>query len=269
MTRSSITWLLGLLAAISVAATAHAQDNVRLVNGWVFSATPYLWFPSVSGQETIKGLTANVSAGFSDIFDHTDKHLGALGDFEAWKDDFGGFINFNYLNLGQNNIPTGPTLTNVNFKLTLVDFGLMYRIHEWRFWSGDPEEEKPRRVRLDAYLGGRFTDLYGKLEVQNVALVDSTKLWTDPLLGGRVTADITDRFNFLLQADVGGTSASNDFTWSAAALFGYGFTMWGLDSRVLAGYRALSQNWASGSGNQRFRWNTTMYGPVLGLTIKF
>ena len=266
--RSSVTWLLGVLAATAVAAVAHA-DDIRLVNGWVFSATPYFWLPSISGQETIKGFTADVDTSFSDIFNNTDKHLGFLGNFEAWKDDFGGFVNVNYLNLGQNNIPTGPTLTNVNYQQTLVDFGLMYRVHAWTLDAVSDPSETPRKIRLDAYLAGRFTDLYGKLEVQNIALVDSTKLWVDPIIGGRATTDLTDRLSLLIQADVGGTSASNDFTWSAAALFGYGFSMWGLESRVQAGYRALSQNWASGSGNRQFRWNTTLYGPVLGLTIKF
>lgn len=45
--------------------------------------------------------------------------------------------------------------------------------------------------------------------------------------------------------------------------------MWGLESNAFAGYRALTQNWASGSGDREFRWNTTLHGPLIGLNVKF
>jgi hypothetical protein len=38
---------------------------------------------------------------------------------------------------------------------------------------------------------------------------------------------------------------------------------------ILAGYKALGQDYETGSGPQRFRWDTVMHGPVLGFTVRF
>jgi len=38
---------------------------------------------------------------------------------------------------------------------------------------------------------------------------------------------------------------------------------------VLAGYRALALNYARASGNQEFRLNLMVRGPILGMTVRF
>lgn len=43
----------------------------------------------------------------------------------------------------------------------------------------------------------------------------------------------------------------------------------GLEWAVLGGYEALDQDYASGSGALRFQWDTTMHGPVVGLSLRF
>jgi len=78
---------------------------------------------------------------------------------------------------------------------------------------------------------------------------------------------LTNRINAIIQADVGGTSTSDDFTWSAQGVLGYRFAPFGLDAHALGGYRVLTQNFANNGG--AFRSNVTMRGPVLGLTVRF
>ena len=46
-------------------------------------------------------------------------------------------------------------------------------------------------------------------------------------------------------------------------------TRHGDDARVLAGYRALYQDFEDGSGRDRFEWNITMHGPVMAFSIQF
>ena len=43
----------------------------------------------------------------------------------------------------------------------------------------------------------------------------------------------------------------------------------GVEWAVLAGYRALAQDYSTGSGVNSFRWDVTLHGPVLGFTIRF
>jgi hypothetical protein len=53
-------------------------------------------------------------------------------------------------------------------------------------------------------------------------------------------------------------------------LIGYQFSLFGEDNaRVFAGYRALSQDYTDGSGNDKFEWDVTLHGPILGLGIRF
>jgi hypothetical protein len=58
------------------------------------------------------------------------------------------------------------------------------------------------------------------------------------------------------------------FTWQLWATLGYRFGLFGDDNaNVLVGYRALSQDYKKGNGENRFRWDVTIHGPVIGLAI--
>lgn len=61
----------------------------------------------------------------------------------------------------------------------------------------------------------------------------------------------------------------SDFAWSTTGLIGYRFGIFGLDCSAVAGYRALSQDYATASGTSGFKWDVTMHGPVMGLVTRF
>jgi hypothetical protein len=69
--------------------------------------------------------------------------------------------------------------------------------------------------------------------------------------------------------DVGGFGVGSDFAWSALGLFGWRFALLGQDAAALWGYRALGQDYSTGSGRQRFEWDVIMHGPAIGLTVRF
>jgi hypothetical protein len=52
-------------------------------------------------------------------------------------------------------------------------------------------------------------------------------------------------------------------------MFGYDFHIGSLSSRVFLGARALYQDYEDGSGSQKFAWDVTQFGPVLGLALRF
>ncbi|MGD8261465.1 MAG: hypothetical protein PVF14_20425 [Desulfobacterales bacterium] len=53
-------------------------------------------------------------------------------------------------------------------------------------------------------------------------------------------------------------------------MIGYRFNLFGdKNARVLAGYRAVSQDYTDGSGRDKFQWDITMHGPILGLDTGF
>src|SRR6201999_2495239 len=54
--------------------------------GWHFSASPYLWFPGMSGTVGLRGYDASVHASPGDIL--SNFHIGLMGLVEARKNRF-------------------------------------------------------------------------------------------------------------------------------------------------------------------------------------
>jgi hypothetical protein len=265
--RSARTLCLALAASLA-AFSARAADDYATASPdqWRFSVAPYAWLPGIHGEVTLRGLTAKVSSSFEDIWNHTDQHWGLMGQTEAWKGDFGGFADIEYFDLGANNIPAGPFRVDVSTKTLVFGFGLMYHVGDV-FLGWPMADGRDRRLRFDATAGGRYTNIDGSLDPLGFPGREKSAEWADPVIGGRVTLDLTNRINAIIQADVGGTSTSDDFTWSAQGVLGYRFALLGLDAHALGGYRVLTQNFANNGG--AFRWNVTMRGPVLGLNVRF
>jgi hypothetical protein len=100
--------------------------------------------------------------------------------------------------------------------------------------------------------------------------VDADKHWVDPVVGIRTLWELTPKWTVTALGDIGGFGAGSEFSWQAAGLVGYRFGLLGDDNaKVLAGCRALYQDYKSGSGRNEFKWDMTLHGPVLGLAIGF
>jgi hypothetical protein len=94
----------------------------------------------------------------------------------------------------------------------------------------------------------------------------------DPVIGVRTLWPLTEKFSVTALGDIGGFGiiGASEFSWQAAGLVGYRFSLLGQDNaKMLAGYRALCQDYKSGSGSNEFEWDMTMHGPVLGLALVF
>jgi hypothetical protein len=50
---------------------------------------------------------------------------------------------------------------------------------------------------------------------------------------------------------------------------GYHVEPFGLNGTLFGGYRGLYQDYTDGSGRNKFEWNMTLHGPVLGLAVTF
>lgn len=130
-------------------------------------------------------------------------------------------------------------------------------------------------MTVDAYAGARYTYLEIELDFNGVFKnrvnsVNRDKSWVEPLVGARTIWDLSERWTVTLAGDIGGVVAGSDFAWDAFGLMGYRFSLFGEDNaRVLAGYRALYQDYTDGSGRDKFQWDVTIHGPILGLLVQF
>jgi len=259
-----------MLAALTSSVSAEEKPAE---NAWEFSVTPYLWAISLSGDVTVKGLEVDVDLSFRDIWD--ELNIGIMVEYEARKGKWGFWGNTVYSNLGDNNVsgPRGLTDIDPTIKTLWQGLGGFYRLGTWDL--ADVPGKKTPSVTVDTYFGIRYTHLDIKIDFDGILRgrlnrVSKNKDWVEPLIGARSIWVLSDRWIATLAGDIGGFGAGSDFAWSAGGLIGYRFDLFGNDNaRVLVGYRALSQDYTDGSGDNKFKWDVTLYGPILGLLIPF
>jgi hypothetical protein len=109
------------------------------------------------------------------------------------------------------------------------------------------------------------------MDFKSASSVDQNETWADPLLGARsmVRFGRDQRWRGVLRGDLGGFGLGSTFTWNLVGMLGYDFAMGSVDSTVLLGMRALSQDFADGSGSNRFKWDVIQYGPLVALAFRF
>jgi hypothetical protein len=193
----------------------------------------------------------------------------------------------------------GPTKVDVDIKLYKLKLAGGYRLLSHPLGGLDD----PRQMTLDVYAGGRFwyvgTDIevripqsripgfsvgasleplrfpgrsidLGGVQVPGAALggldenFSSSEWWIDPLVGMRLDADLTERFELSVIGDVGGFSigSASQFTWEAQGVLGYRVS----DRWTLAlGYRAIGVDRPKGSA----AFDGTLHGPILGAVFRW
>jgi hypothetical protein len=229
----------------------YAQD------AWTFHLVPYLWTAGLNGDVGVKGIEAPVDASFGDIWDALD--LAVLLHAEANKGKWTLMLDPTYLKLSKD-AKAGPADITVELQNWIVDFGLFYRPYEKAL--GETED---RVLALELLAGGRYMSLDQTLDISGLGDAQGNKQWVDPILGGRLMADVTEKLAFTLRGDVGGFGVGSDLTWSVSSFLGYQFTplfsLWG-------GYRALGVDYTTDSEND-FKYDMTMSGPIIGLGLSF
>lgn len=265
------------IAAMAVAAvhlgaqlTTPAEADDLVPADWQVKVTPYLWALAVDGNATVKGQKSDVDMSFSDIVDNLN--FGLFGAVEAQKGRFGVLFNGMYAMLEADN-DVGPLSIDANVDLGIVESSVFYRLGPWTL-DAEKAAAGPRIV-ADPYAGVRYTfvdvDLDLDPRVAGNRNLQGDQDWVDPLVGLRTILQLSPRWSLTAFGDIGGFGVGSDLTWQAAGLVGYRFGLFGGDrnASVVAGYRALSQDYDDGNGRDRFKWDVVMHGPVLGLSITF
>lgn len=250
---------------------------------WEFEITPYFWMAGLNGDVTARGIPGNVSMSFGDVW--SDLKFGAQVHMEARKEKWGLFLDATYMSLGTDvngtRKFTGPDGiahvqtyldASLNMDEWLVELGGTYRLANIPLG-----EKKDKMMYLDIIAGGRYWYLETDVNV-GLTLEDSvnsvsryisasgSKQWIDPFIGLRTGFQLTKDLMMVFRGDIGGFSVGSKFSWNASGYFVYSVSqMVGL----VAGYRALYVDYEDGSGRNKFEWDMTTHGPVVGMTIRF
>lgn len=268
----------GALFAPAGADSARAADANRIadpnaymvvaepdLHSWQLIISPYLWAASLSGHLNAAGRRADIAVPFADIVDHLD--FSVMGNVELTNQRFGMYFDGQYTKTSQYGTVHQLALA-ADITSTIIAAGAFFRAVELPL-DGMTVFGRQRIFALEPMIGLRWTQL--KLDFQLPQYADSARLrWTDPLIGARLYADLTPRWNLFLQADIGGFNSGTDLSAQAQGYLGYRTHLFSQPALLRFGYRALYQDYLSGDiAAGALKWNVTQHGPVAGISIVF
>src|SRR5882672_783907 len=200
---------LGLCLAASA---ARAEDPSP--DQWHFMIAPYLWATSLDGDVTVKGRKASVHETFIDILQETDSIIGFEGHGEAWKGDWGLYLDGVYTKLGAKANPVDAVKIKSTTEMSILEGGALYRVGQWDLGSiTDEFGGGMASVALETYAGARYTSLDQSFDISDSVTkrsVGGDKSWVDPLVGARTIVNITDRLQLMAGADIGGFDVGSE-----------------------------------------------------------
>jgi hypothetical protein len=82
----------------------------------------------------------------------------------------------------------------------------------------------------------------------------------------RIKSNNVKKFNYQFRGEIGGFGIGSDLAWQIQAYAGYRFSKL---FEVTGGYRIISLDYESGSGQDRFLYNVDTSGPVIRLGFNF
>jgi hypothetical protein len=248
--RLRLTVLLILSAAVTLGQplNSHAQQPNRDESGrWRFVVAPYFLFPYMNGAVTVRGLDVDVDANPGDIFDKLQ--FGGMLYLEANNGTWGVSLDGLYMDLEQ----TGERLQllTARMKQGAVEVAGYRRVADW----------------AEVLLGGRLNILSGSLKGE-VGVIDrkDDKVWFDPFLGARLQVPGTQKWRLAIRGDIGGFGVGSDFAWQVYPVVGYRFSRL---FEVAVAYRWIDMDYKTGSDEEAFRYNMTIFGPEVGLLFHF
>lgn len=250
--RPRATTVAGLaLAAFIFPTGAGAQELAG-------SATLYGWLPWIDGEVTSKssGGSANTSISGGDVLEALKFAFMMSGEVHYGR--VGILLDTVYSKLGQDGNLSGPfsSEVDIDLEMLLVTTAVSYQVYV----------ENGRLI--EPYVGVRYVNTKfdvavtggGPLGLGNSA--DVKAHWWDPLIGVRGRLPLTDQLTLAGSANIGGFGAGSELTWEIFAGLDYAFNE---RFSANAGFRYIAIDYEGSRGEL----DLDMYGPLLGMTLRF
>lgn len=250
--------LVSVLILVAFLQTTLAQDAKPVTKSeWSYLVEPYLLFPNMSGTVGLADLPeVDVDADTNQIFGNLK--MGAMLYAEASNDKWAIGSDIIYMSLAQG---VKPGSTHWSGEITAKQFA----------W----EVSSLRRVNpwLELGVGGILNSVNSGVDIQLAVLgnpvyksKEMTKTWFDPMLITRIKSRAGKKFFYQFRGEIGGFGIGSDLAWQAQALAGYQFSK--LFS-ITGGYRIISLDYKTGSGQDYFHYNIDTSGPTVRFGFQF
>lgn len=250
----------------SAADTVIQQPVVKFdERRWKVIVSPYIWAASLDGHAKVLGRRTNIDVPFSDIFENLD--FSAMGNVEVTNGLYGAYFDGQYTKTSQDesfhSMTLGADITSVS-----LSAGAFFRAVEVPL-NGETVFGSQRVFAIEPTAGLRWTKLEADFMLDRWSVRRKME-WTDPFVGARINADLTDRWNLFAEADIGGFGVGSDMSAQGQAYLGYRTHIFNQPALLRFGYRALYQDYDGGDVlGHRFKWNVTQHGPVAGVSLVF
>ncbi|MBX3382655.1 MAG: hypothetical protein KF864_04000 [Phycisphaeraceae bacterium] len=251
--------------------------------------TPYAWLTGFNGDVNARGLAFGLDLSFGDILDTSDTVVGLMGAIDlvigrAVFEFSGAYASAEMSEtrsraFGRGGITADATI-ETGLANTWLEFLAGYRMVE-RGGGGGGDGGGERRFILDTFAGIRHTQIELDLSVvvdttltlpggevltaQNRTDLTRDQDWFEPFIGARAAMQLHEGWAISARGDIGGLGFNGaQFAWQLIGAVGYEWAFdWG-SAGLLAGYRALQQDFESGG----FEWDVLTHGPIMGFTVR-
>jgi hypothetical protein len=233
--------------------TPAQSDSAGDDNNWHMTATPYLWFPGISGTSGAFGHNLSIHASPGDLL--SNFQIGLAGAGEIRKGRLLIPIDFMWMKLQgdkSTDFDPGVSYAVVHLTQTMLTPGIGYRIvdHE--------------KLKVDARIGARYWHLG-----QNVTFYPSGALsgfspsanWVDAIAGANIQMALSPKVLVTIVGDAGGGGANLDYQ-------AVGFLGFKVSQKVILqmGWRYLDVNYRT-NPPVRFVYDAHMSGAIIGATF--
>lgn len=215
------------------------------VTGWDWRLTPlYYWSVSMRGNQSADAGNPPV-----DTDDYDFKFEGAFSvNIEGAYDNRWGFVaDLIWIDISNTNKTRD---SKMEFGYLQAELDGFYRV-------------PIGRQSIDWLVGLRYYDSDFEL---TPAPIGGEKDWVDPIVGARWGWSISEQWSLAVRGDVGGFGIGSDLSWQVLAIADW--QPWKHVS-FTGGLRALGIDYRAGEGSDLFVYDITMWGPLVGVSVKW
>lgn len=240
------------------------QDNAD-ARKWHVTLTPVLWLANNRTALTVGDRTRVVKMDATEALSGFE--AGGSGRLEATNGEWGAFADLFYIRLAKDaNVgPQGNVPLSLEGKNFIWQFAGTYRVvndenFDLDLLAGARGYSVDLDVTVEPFSGpAGVLQFPGRFASRGISFVD-------PILGAKANVKLSEKWDLDLYGDIGGFGAGSEFSYRAGANFGYQLNK---STTLRAGYVIMDFDYRKGSGLDEVRYDTTMYGPVLGAGIRF
>ena len=222
---------------------------------WHFAVSPYLWFPGVHGTIGARGHDASIHESPGDLLSHF--RFGLMGLVDTRYKRIVIPVDMMWIRLGANNaLPlTDEAVTaHVKGQEFILTPKIGYRLVDSEI------------IKIDALTGFRYWHFGANLRLStsetSTQTFSGSENWVDPLVGGRILANLSPKISVSMGGDVGGWNTGSLIDYQIGGVLGYRIK----PAVVLqVGYRYLATDFRSGGTTINLVTSGVLFGATITL----